>query len=138
MIHFFAEETVLPDFCQTTVTEWIRQVIASNGKMPGEINYVFCNDERILAVNKEFLKLDFYTDIITFDYSNYAILSGDIYISLETVASNAKQLDIPFETELHRVIVHGILHLCGFKDKTRDESTQMRKLEDKALKKLNV
>jgi rRNA maturation RNase YbeY len=133
MIRYYAEGTDLPDFCQTTVTGWIKRVISSHGKLPGEINYIFCNDERILSVNIEFLKHDYYTDIITFDYSKSSVLSGDIYISLDTVASNATKLDLPFSNELNRVMVHGILHLCGFKDKKPDESLEMRKLEDDAL-----
>jgi len=134
MIHFFSEDTDLPDINQSILAGWIKEVITSHNKMAGEINYIFCSDEQILSVNKEFLKHDYYTDIITFDYSQSDVLSGDIYISLDTVSSNAIQLGITYENEVNRVIVHGVLHLCGFKDKMSDESIQMRKLEDNALK----
>lgn len=134
MIHFFSEDITFPDINQDIYSNWLIQVSASHSKKPGEINYIFCNDEKILSVNKEFLNHDYYTDIITFDYSDFPILSGDIYISVEMVLTNAYQLNISFETELKRVIVHGILHLCGFKDKTAEESDKMRKFEDDALK----
>lgn len=133
MINFFSEDTELPFIDKSTVSGWIREVISMHDKIAGEINYIFCSDEKILSVNREFLKHDYFTDIITFDYSEQKILAGDIYISLDTVASNAADLRSSYESELNRVIVHGILHLCGFKDKLPDESMQMRKLEDEAL-----
>lgn len=133
MINFFSEDTELPFIDKSTVSGWIREVISMHDKIAGEINYIFCSDEKILSVNREFLKHDYFTDIITFDYSEQKILAGDIYISLDTVASNAADLESSYESELNRVIVHGILHLCGFKDKLPDESMQMRKLEDEAL-----
>ena len=137
MIRFLSENIGLPAINQALVTDWIRQVAAKYKKKPGEINYMFCNDERILEVNKQFLQHDFYTDIITFDYSSSSIISGDIYISIDTVASNSKTLGISFETELHRVIIHGILHLCGFGDKTPEEEKAMHKREDEALQLLH-
>lgn len=133
MINFFSEDTELPFIDKSAVSGWIREVISMHDKIAGEINYIFCSDEKILSVNREFLKHDYFTDIITFDYSEQKILAGDIYISLDTVASNAADLRSSYESELNRVIVHGILHLCGFMDKLPDESIQMRKLEDEAL-----
>lgn len=133
MINFFSEDTEHPLIDKSAVSGWLREVISIHDKIAGEINYIFCSDEKILSVNREFLKHDYYTDIITFDYSEQRILAGDLYISLDTVASNAADLGTPTESELNRVIVHGILHLCGFKDKLPNESMQMRKLEDEAL-----
>ena len=133
MINFFSEDTELPLIDKSAVSGWIREVISMHDKIAGEINYIFCSDEKILSINKEFLKHDYYTDIITFDYSEKRNIAGDIYISLDTVSSNATDLGTLIESELNRVIVHGILHLCGFKDKLPDESMQMRKLENEAL-----
>jgi len=133
MIQFFAESITFPDIHQPKITAWIRQVISSHQKNPGVINIIFCNDEKLLKINRMFLQHDYFTDIITFDESTIAALSGDIYISIDTVASNAILMNIPFEKELNRVIIHGILHLCGFKDKTPEESKKMRLLEDNAL-----
>lgn len=133
MINFFSEDTELPYIDKSAVSCWLREVISMHDKIAGEINFIFCNDEKILSVNREFLKHDYYTDIITFDYSEQRIVSGDLYISLDTVASNSVGLGTSYESELKRVIVHGILHLCGYKDKLPDESIQMRKLEDEAL-----
>ena len=136
MIQFLTENIELPEIDQTKVSRWIKQVAAQNGKKTGNINYIFCDDERILEVNKEFLQHDYYTDIITFDYSSEKQISGDIFISINTVKSNAEGLKISFEEELHRVIIHGILHLCGQDDKTPDAQEEMTRKENEALKKL--
>lgn len=133
MVHFYSEEVELPEFDKGKIKEWISKVIASYDKMPGEISYIFCNDEHILEVNRQFLNHDFYTDIITFDYSSSGIVSGDIYISLDTIKSNSELLNTGFPNELLRVIIHGILHLCGFGDKTPEEEKLMHEKEDKAL-----
>lgn len=133
MVHFYSEEVELPEFDKGKIKEWISKVIASYDKMPGEISYIFCNDEHILEVNRQFLNHDFYTDIITFDYSSSDIVSGDIYISLDTIKSNSELLNTGFPNELLRVIIHGILHLCGFGDKTPEEEKFMHEKEDKAL-----
>jgi len=123
----------MPDIQPSLLTGWIRKVVALHGKKPGSINLVFCNDERILSINRSFLQHDYYTDIITFDTGVGDLISGDIYISLDTVSSNAAQLSIPYNEELHRVIIHGILHLCGYPDKLPEEATRMRSLENEAL-----
>lgn len=136
MIQFLTENIELPEIDQTKVSRWIKQVAAQNGKKTGNINYIFCDDERILEVNKEFLQHDYYTDIITFDYSSEKQISGDIFISIDTVKSNAEGLKISFEEELHRVIIHGILHLCGQDDKTPETQEEMTRKENEALKKL--
>lgn len=100
----------------------------------GELSYLFCDDEKILEVNRHYLRHDFYTDIITFDYSEGEIISGDILISLETVRSNSQKYQTAWQEELRRVIIHGVLHLCGLKDKTREEEKSMRVAEEEALK----
>ena len=133
MITFQTEQIELPDIDQTKVREWIKKVAASYGKRVGEIAYFFCNDEKILAVNREYLQHDYYTDIITFDYCQGNRLSGDLFISLDTVRSNAELLGNDYYTELHRVIIHGVLHLCGINDKGPGEREMMEAAEDKAL-----
>ncbi len=131
-ITFQSEEVDFPSKIVKT-RNWIKEVAKSYGKSIGEINYLFCNDEKILELNNRYLSHDFYTDIITFDYSEGGIISGDIVISLETVRSNSERYETPFEEELHRVIIHGILHLCGIKDTSPDEAKEMRAAENQAL-----
>lgn len=133
MINFYTEHVLLPDINKCRISTWIENVAFKEGKTCGEINYIFCNDQKILEVNKDYLNHDYFTDIITFDYSENPILSGDLYISLDTVFSNSKQFNTSYEEELARVIIHGILHLCGYKDKTETESHKMRKLENESL-----
>ena len=133
MIKYYSEGVDMPEFYQVKVTEWAKRVISLNNKIAGEINFIFKGDKRLLQINKQFLDHDYFTDIITFDYGTPATVSGDIYISVETVASNAASLNISFAEELNRVIIHGILHLCGFKDKTDAEAVIMRKKENEAL-----
>ena len=133
MITFQTEQIELPDIDQTKVREWIKKVAASYGKRVGEIAYFFCNDEKILAVNREYLQHDYYTDIITFDYCQGNRLSGDLFISLDTVRSNSEMLGNDYNSELHRVIIHGVLHLCGINDKGPGEREMMEAAEDKAL-----
>lgn len=115
------------------MTSWIEHVAAGYGKRVGEVHYIFCSDERILEVNREFLGHDYYTDHIGFDYTVDNILSGDLFLSLDTIRSNAEMLGEKYERELHRVIIHGILHLIGFKDKTPEERREMEAAEDAAL-----
>ncbi len=103
-------------------------------KVPQEINYVFCSDEHLLSLNRQFLRHDTYTDIVTFDYSGgLKNLVGEVYISIDRIRDNAKMLNLPFEVELRRVVVHGLLHLCGHRDKTKAEKAAMRKKEDHCL-----
>ena len=133
MITYNSLSIALPNIDQTTVTEWIGRVAESHQRVVGDINYVFCNDEEILDVNRRYLQHDYYTDIITFDYGRGNVLSGDLYISLDTVRSNAELLGKPYDEELHRVLVHGVLHLVGIKDKGPGERELMEAAEDAAL-----
>ena len=129
MIQFFFEnidEISLGD----NTKKWLLSLITSEHKKPGEINYIFCDDEYLLRVNKDFLNHDYYTDIITFDYVKGKTISGDIFVSLPRILDNASTLSQNFESEFNRVLAHGILHLCGYKDKTEEEQTQMRAKED--------
>jgi len=133
MIRFETEDCLMPEFNPGFVSGWIASIAASHGKKVGEINYLFCSDPKMLGYNNQYLDHDFYTDIITFDYSEADWISGDIYIGVDTVSSNARQLGLAFEKELLRVIIHGVLHLCGFKDKTPEDETTMHRQEDLAL-----
>ena len=134
MITYSTENVKFPNIKRRETTAWIRKVAATYGKKVGEVGYLFCDDEHILEVNHEYLQHDYYTDIITFDYCEDDVLNGDIVISLDTVRSNAELFGKPYEEELHRVIIHGILHLCGINDKGPGEREQMEAAEDKALK----
>ncbi len=124
----------LPAIDYPRVEKWIADVARSHGRILGDIAYIFCDDEKIIEVNRQFLQHDYYTDIITFDYSRGKLISGDMFISLDTVASNAEALGVPYATELHRVIIHGILHLCGINDKGPGEREIMEQNEDAALR----
>ena len=119
---------------QDKLTSWIHSVIISEDRKEGEINYIFCNDEYLHKLNVEFLDHDTLTDIISFDYTVGKELHGDIFISIERVIDNANDLDVDFVNELHRVMIHGILHYCGYKDKSREEKNIMRDKEDYYLK----
>lgn len=132
-ITYNAENIVFPTIDCDAVSRWIEQVAAKYSKKCGEIGYIFCDDERILEVNRAYLQHDYYTDIITFDYCFGVTISGDIFISIDTVRSNAEQLNVSFDTELHRVIIHGILHLCGIDDKAPGEREIMERCENEAL-----
>ena len=123
----------LPSLNEQCVQDWIVQVAQSHGQRVGCLTYVFCDDEYILATNREFLGHDFYTDIITFDYTNSRHIAGDMVISLDTVHSNAEMLGVPYETELMRVMIHGVLHLCGINDKGPGEREIMEQFENEAL-----
>ena len=123
----------MPAIRRRDTSAWVKAVAASYGKKVGEIAYIFVDDEEILRVNREYLQHDYYTDIITFDYTEGDTISGDLFISLDTVRTNAEQFDKPYDEELHRVIIHGILHLCGINDKGPGEREIMEAAEDKAL-----
>ncbi|BEH00018.1 rRNA maturation RNase YbeY [Bacteroides sedimenti] len=123
----------MPAIKKRETTAWIKQVAATYEKKIGEIAYIFCSDEKILEVNREYLQHDYYTDIITFDYCEGNIISGDIFISLDTVKSNSEQFNTAYDEELHRTIIHGILHLCGIDDKGEGEREIMEAAENKAL-----
>lgn len=138
MIHFSCQEIDLPTLDERLMRRWMRAVAADYGYSIGEINYIFCSDERELEVNREFLQHDYYTDTITFSYSTPTVLSGDIFISLDTVRSNAEMVGVAYEQELLRVMIHSLLHLTGQEDKTPDKKAEMTAKEEQALAMLNA
>ena len=133
MITYNSEGVRMPKIKQRDTSAWIKAVAASYGRKVGEIGYLFVDDEKILEVNREYLGHDYYTDVITFDYDEDDTVSGDIVISLDTVRSNAQLFGKTYEEELYRVIIHGILHLCGINDKGPGEREIMEAAENKAL-----
>lgn len=135
MIQYIAEEVELPALPVEKINRWIKETASEYGKKTGEIVYIFCTDKRVLEVNKQYLQHDFYTDIITFDYTEGDVISGDIFISLETVRSNAEEFNVSFDEELKRILIHGILHLCGQDDKTPELRVEMTRKENTALEK---
>jgi probable rRNA maturation factor len=118
---------------ETKIKSWIKKVAKQEGKTTGNISYLFCTDEYLLNINRQFLKHDFYTDIITFDYSNDKKIEGEIFISTDRVKENAGTFKQPFQKELMRTIIHGVLHLCGYKDKSTADEKKMRAKEEEAL-----
>jgi rRNA maturation RNase YbeY len=138
MISFHADNISMPNIDFRKVEQWIKAVAAQYGFSVGELNYIFCDDEKILAVNQEFLQHNYYTDVITFDYTTRTRVNGDIYISLDTVQSNAEQVGTSFTHELHRIIIHGLLHLTGQADKTPETKAQMTAKEEDALAKITI
>ena len=133
MITYNVIDVKMPEISHRETTKWVRAVAASYGKRVGEVAYVFCNDDKILEVNRQYLKHDDFTDIITFDYCEGDMLSGDLFISLDTVRTNAELFHKTYDDELHRVIIHGILHLVGINDKGPGEREIMEAAENKAL-----
>lgn len=133
----FSFQTNYPLKSRTKIKQWIKQVIEAKGKKTGNITYIFCDDEYLLEVNKQYLQHDYYTDVITFDYVENNLISGDIFISTDRVRENALAFGSSETEELHRVIIHGALHLLGLKDKSEKEASQMRQAENEALKLLN-
>lgn len=133
MITYNCEGISMPKIKKRDTNAWIKSVAESYGKRVGDIAYIFCDDEKILEVNRQYLQHDYYTDIITFDYCEGNVISGDLFISLDTVRSNSEEQKTTYEEELHRVIIHGILHLCGINDKGPGEREVMEAAENKAL-----
>ncbi len=134
MIQFITEQVSMPAIEKSKVKTWIKAVAQSFGRKTGDISYVFCTDQRILEVNNAYLQHDYYTDIITFDYSTETTISGDIFISLDTVKSNSEAFKTDYREELHRILIHGILHLCGNDDKTPELRLLMTEKENAALR----
>jgi len=132
-IIYQSEDVKFPKIKRREISTWIKSVAASHNKKIGEIAYIFCSDKKILEINRQYLHHDYYTDIITFDYSEEDVISGDLFISLDTVHSNAEKFNTNYTEELCRVIIHGILHLCGFNDKTAEDEKVMREKENEAL-----
>ena len=123
----------MPKIKKRNVSAWIKKVAELHGKKVGDLSYLFCSDDHILEVNKEYLQHDYYTDIITFDYTEGDIISGDMVISVDTIATNAEKFNTSFESEFFRVVIHGVLHLCGINDKGPGEREIMEQHEDEAL-----
>mgnify|MGYP000952627779 CR=1 FL=1 len=138
MIQYIAENVKMPALQKQRINRWIKEIADGYGKKTGDIAYVFCDDQKILEVNNQYLEHDYYTDIITFDYTTGNTISGDIFISLDTVKSNADEYGADFETELHRILIHGILHLCGNDDKSPELRADMTNKENKALEQLKL
>ena len=133
MITYNAEDISMPAIKKREMNAWIKAVAQKYGRRVGDIGYMFVSDEKILEVNRQYLGHDYYTDIITFDYDEGDRINGDIVISLDTVATNAEQYGKTYENELHRVIIHGILHLCGINDKGPGEREILEAAENEAL-----
>jgi probable rRNA maturation factor len=119
-------------------SSWISRVILSENKKEGDINYIFCDDEYILEINKQYLDHDYYTDIISFDYSVGNELHGDVFVSIDRVKENAQDFNVSFNEELKRVLIHGILHYAGYKDKSEDDEILMRQKEDEKINMFHV
>ncbi len=132
MIDFYSETDFELDNSKE-ISQWISQIIQNEDYEEGEVSYIFCDDDYLLKLNEEFLNHDTLTDIISFDNSLGKQINGDIYISVERVKENSESYSTTFENELHRVIIHGILHYCGYKDKTEEDAKTMRKKEEEAL-----
>lgn len=134
MISFLTDNIKMPKLDRKAVRTWITAVVDGyDNRKVGRLNYIFCNDDRILEVNRQFLGHDYYTDIITFDYSESGVVSGDMYISLETVKTNSSKFGTSYDEELMRVMIHGVLHLCGIDDKGPGERAVMEAAENRAL-----
>ena len=136
MIKFFTEDVKQPEIKKRVVSKWIHHTIESHGFKEGEISIVFCSDPFLLEYNKKYLSHNYYTDIITFNYNTEKVINGDLLISIDTVKKNSNEFATPFTDELNRVMIHGILHLLGFDDKSVKDQEAMRKLEDLSLKQL--
>ena len=137
MIFYTTENVKAPKLEKRKTNVWIKTVAEKYDKKIGEIAYIFCDDAKILEVNKTYLQHDYFTDIITFDYCEGAVLNGDIFISLDTVRANAQEFGVTFENELHRILIHGILHLSGLNDESEEEEKAMRDAENSALEMLS-
>lgn len=133
MIEFINEDIDLPLFSHSKILEWINIIIQNNHCTTGDITYIFCSDSYLIDINRKYLNHDYNTDIITFNYNENKLISGDIFISTDTVLKNSKEYTTSFEMELYRVMIHGILHLVGFDDQTDEQQYEMTRQEDLAL-----
>ncbi len=133
-IQYFNEDVPLPKIKKRNSTKWIRETILSEGKRVGDISFIFCSDNYLLEVNKTYLDHDYFTDIITFDYVEGTLINGDIFISVDRVLDNSVEFKTTFEDELNRILIHGILHLLGYKDKNKKDKLLMTEKEDFYLK----
>ena len=137
-IEFFSEDTSLPQLDFPIISKWLNEIIEAKLKSCGSLSIVFCSDEYLLNINQQYLNHDYYTDIITFNYSSKRVISGDLFISIDTVLSNSEVFNVNFSQELVRVIFHGVLHLLGWEDHSEAEKVEMRNLEHYWLKKFSV
>ncbi len=138
MINFYEEDANAHLRNRRAIKQWIKEVISSYKLSLGNISYIFCSDDYLLNINRQYLSHDYYTDVITFDYDENDIVSGDIFISVDTVKSNSEQYSVSYNCELYRVIIHGVLHLCGLKDKSPEDAKVMREAEEKSLQLLRT
>lgn len=136
-IQYCSEDISVPKFQKRKITRWIKETITSEEKTLGDISFIFCSDTYLLEVNKQYLNHDYFTDIITFDYVENGLISGDIFISCDRVKENAAEFNTGFENELFRIIIHGVLHLLGYKDKSKKDKLLMTSKEDFYLKVLD-
>ena len=136
-IQYFNEDVAFPKIRKRVTTRWIKQVIFIEGKKVGGISFIFCSDEYLLDVNRRYLNHDYYTDIITFDYVEEKVINGDIFISVDRVKENAHEFETNFNSEMHRILIHGVLHLLGYKDKAKKDKLLMTEKEDFYLKLFN-
>jgi rRNA maturation RNase YbeY len=136
-INYFAEDISIPKIKRRLTSGWIKNTIVSEGKFPGDISFIFCSDDYLLDVNRKFLQHDYFTDIITFDYVEHGHVNGDIFISVDRVKENAGKFSKTFENELNRILIHGILHLLGYKDKEKRDKELMTEREDFYLNRLD-
>ena len=137
-IKYFHEDVPMPGIKRRLASNWIKSVITEEGNTMGEISFIFCSDNYLLEVNKEYLNHDYFTDIITFDYVEGKLVSGDIFISTDRVKANASEFKTTFVNEIHRILIHGILHLLGYKDKIKKDKVLMTEKEDYYLNKLII
>lgn len=135
MIDFTLKDVEVPGFNSELFALWLEQVAKDEGVEVDSISIIFCSDEELLEMNKQYLDHDYYTDIITFDYSEEGYISGDLFISIDRIKDNVEHLKVDYSSELKRVCVHGVLHLCGYKDKSPSDEAQMREKEEYYLKK---
>ncbi len=138
MINFYEEDANAHLRNRRAIKQWIKEVISSYKLSLGNISYIFCSDDYLLNINRQYLSHDYYTDVITFDYDENDIVSGDSSISVDTVKSNSEQYSVSYNCELYRVIIHGVLHLCGLKDKSPEDAKVMREAEEKSLQLLRT
>lgn len=135
-INYFSQKPEFKFKNKRNTTNWLKGVISDNHKVPGELSFIFCTDEQLLEINQTYLKHFYFTDVITFNYNEGEIINGDIYISVDRISENANIFDVSFDCELHRIMVHGVLHLLGYNDKTKRQEAKMRELEDLYLKEI--
>ena len=138
MIRFFNKDIKFTLTDKLLLKKWIKEVVSSYGNRVGDINIILCDDPSLLEINNQFLGHDYYTDIITFDYTEENVINGELYISIDTVRANAQEYGQSFPDELHRVIIHGILHLCGLDDHCDEDIKEMREAENLSLEKLSA